>query len=84
MVPRMRLCCRVIRERAVVGAVRWKDVGWSWLVLLSGFVVYGLGFGMVNSYGVYTETWREDFNCTTKAATSVSSVANAFVPLTGN
>ena len=53
------------------------------MVLVAGFAAYGLAFGTVCSYGVYTPTWQRHFNASTREATAIASTAYALIPLSG-
>ncbi|XP_068169775.1 monocarboxylate transporter 2 [Antennarius striatus] len=55
------------------------DGGYSWFILLSCFVVYGLSFGVINSFGVFFFEIHHYFGTTATRASWISSIAVAAI-----
>ncbi|KAJ0029632.1 hypothetical protein NQD34_004629 [Periophthalmus magnuspinnatus] len=63
-------------ESTAVGA---PDGGYAWFILLSGFTVFGLTFGVIKSFGVFYVEIHHYFDTSATTASWITSIAVATV-----
>uniref|UniRef100_A0A3B4AWE9 Major facilitator superfamily (MFS) profile domain-containing protein n=1 Tax=Periophthalmus magnuspinnatus TaxID=409849 RepID=A0A3B4AWE9_9GOBI len=67
------------RRRAAAGPAGAPDGGYAWFILLSGFTVFGLTFGVIKSFGVFYVEIHHYFDTSATTASWITSIAVAAV-----
>ncbi|XP_029009446.1 monocarboxylate transporter 2 [Betta splendens] len=77
----INMASRVKPQRAAVSAAPSSapDSGYAWFVLLSCFLVFGLTFGVVKSFGVFYIEIHQYFETTATATSWITSIAVATI-----
>ena len=66
------------------GAAVAPDGGYAWFVLLSCFLVFGLTFGVIKSFGVFYVEIQQYFETTATEAAWITSIVVATMHVAGN
>lgn len=61
-----------------------SDGGYAWFILLSGFLVFGLTFGVVKAFGVFYVEIHRYFETTATGTSWITSIAVATIHVVGN
>lgn len=77
---------RVKAHRAMVSPTPSSapDGGYAWFVLLSCFLVFGLTFGIIKSFGVFYIEIYQYFETTATGTSWITSIAVATIHIVGN
>ncbi|KAM9351935.1 monocarboxylate transporter 13 [Symphorus nematophorus] len=67
------------RVRAVVTPAAAPDGGYAWFVLVSCFLVFGLTFGVIKSFGVFYVEIQQYFQTTATGTSWITSIAVATI-----
>lgn len=59
------------------------DGGYSWLILISSFFVFGLTFGVIKSFGVFFTKIHQHFQTTATGASWITSIMVATIHIVG-
>lgn len=60
------------------------DGGYAWFISLSGFVVFGLTFGVIKAFGVFYVEIHKYFEATATETSWITSIAIATIHILGN
>lgn len=72
------------RKRGTVGpAGPPPDGGYGWFIVLSTFLVFGLTFGVIKSFGVFFVEIHHYFSTTATASSWITSISVATVHIGG-
>ncbi|XP_034444494.1 monocarboxylate transporter 13 isoform X3 [Hippoglossus hippoglossus] len=70
---------KVQRGRTAVAPTAAPDGGYAWFVLLSCFLVFGLTFGVIKSFGVFYVEIQQYFETTATGTSWITSIAVATI-----
>lgn len=72
------------KSRAAAAATSASDGGYAWFILLSGFMVFGLTFGVIKAFGVFYVEIHQYFETTATGTSWITSIAVATIHVVGN
>lgn len=69
---------------APAAAAAAPDGGYAWFIALSGFVVFGLTFGVIKAFGVFYVEINKYFEATATETSWITSIGIATIHILGN
>lgn len=72
------------KTRVAVAPQAAPDGGYAWFVLLSCFLIFGLTFGVIKSFGVFYVEIHQYFETTATETSWITSIALATIHFAGN
>lgn len=61
-----------------------QDAGWAWAVAFASFISHCLLAALYYASGVFTLSWKEDFQASAAMASLVGSTSGGFTSIAGN
>lgn len=72
------------KRKVTVAPTAAPDGGYAWFILLSCFLVFGLTFGVIKSFGVFYVAIHQYFGTTATGTSWITSIAVATIHIIGN